>query len=137
MGAYTMKVLNIRTTQGRSMDVVMTFPKTGDGPFPAVVCIGGNGSNMYTPYTNDKPWGDYTPTSDTGDKLYKGFGQELAKNGYVTISTLVSQHEVYEPGRTLMGERLWDVMRCVDYLQSLPQVDKATWAAVDCRSAER
>jgi hypothetical protein len=24
-----------------------------------------------------------------------------------------------------MGERLWDLMRCVDYLESLPQVDKA------------
>ncbi len=23
-----------------------------------------------------------------------------------------------------MGERLWDLMRCVDYLESLPQVDK-------------
>ena len=24
-----------------------------------------------------------------------------------------------------MGERLWDLMRCVDYLESLPQVDKS------------
>ncbi len=31
--------------------------------------------------------------------------------------------EVYEDGRLLMGERLWDLMRCVDYLRSLPTVD--------------
>jgi esterase/lipase len=43
--------------------------------------------------------------------------------GYVTISTTVSQHELYEKGRLLMGERLWDLIRCVDYLQSMPEVD--------------
>ncbi len=43
----------------------------------------------------------------------------------MTISTTVSQHDVREEGRLLMGERLWDLMRCVDYLESLPQVDKS------------
>ena len=37
----------------------------------------------------------------------------------------MSQHEVYEKDRSLMGERLWDVMRCVDYLESLPHVDRS------------
>ncbi len=45
------------------------------------------------------------------------------QNGYVVISTDIGQHEIYETGRTLMGERLWDLMRCVDYLESLPFVD--------------
>jgi hypothetical protein len=36
----------------------------------------------------------------------------------------VGQHEVYEKGRILMGERLWDLMRCVDLLQSMEAVDK-------------
>ncbi|MDD4870030.1 MAG: hypothetical protein PHR77_05670, partial [Kiritimatiellae bacterium] len=31
----------------------------------------------------------------------------------------------YESDRTLMGERLWDLMRCVSYLKSLPNVDKS------------
>jgi hypothetical protein len=43
----------------------------------------------------------------------------------VTISADVGQHKVYEENRTLMGERLWDVMRCVDFLETLPEVDKA------------
>jgi hypothetical protein len=59
------------------------------------------------------------------ERIYRGFGTALAEKGYVTVSTTVSQHEVYETGRLLMGERLWDLMRCVDYLKSLPQVDAA------------
>jgi hypothetical protein len=55
--------------------------------------------------------------------LYRGFATELARRGYVTISTEVGQHEVYEEGRTLMGERLNDVVRCVDYLVGRKEVD--------------
>ena len=61
--------------------------------------------------------------------VYKGFAAALAESGYVTIATDVGQHEVYETGRTLMGERLWDVRRCVDYLESMPEVDKT---AIGC-----
>ena len=46
-----------------------------------------------------------------------------ARRGFVTIAPDVGQHEVYEEGRTLMGERLWDSIRCVDYLESLREVD--------------
>jgi hypothetical protein len=74
-----------------------------------VVCIHGHGGNRDIVYD---------PKS-----VYTGFATDLAENGYVTISTDVGQHEVYEKGRTLMGERLWDVLRCADYVASLPQVD--------------
>jgi len=58
----------------------------------------------------------------------------LSEKGYVTVAMDVGQHEVYEKGRILMGERLWDVMRCVDYvasfwITSIPSVS----AARDCR----
>jgi hypothetical protein len=35
----------------------------------------------------------------------------------------VGQHDVKEEGRTLLGERLWDLERCIDYLESLKEVD--------------
>jgi hypothetical protein len=57
------------------------------------------------------------------DSPYKAFADELARRNYVTIAPVVSQHEVYEEGRTLMGERLWDAMRCVDFLGSCFSVD--------------
>ena len=37
----------------------------------------------------------------------------------------VGQHEVCEEGRLLMGERLWDCRRAVDWFTSHPRVDAA------------
>ena len=121
---YEVQEIEINSTAGRRMRVIVTTPTSHDGPCPAVVCIGGHGSTLYSPY-------DETTVSRDAARMksdrsyYRGFGTALAKRGMVTISTTVSQHEVYEEGRLLMGERLWDLMRCVDYLESLPEVDRA------------
>jgi len=121
---YRFDEIEINSTPGRRLRAVMTIPTSGDEPFPAVVCIGGHGSNMYSPY--DETTVSIDPKKTKIDyHYYRGFGTALAKRGFVTISTLVSQHEVYEEGRLLMGERLWDLMRCVDYLESLPIVDNS------------
>ena len=48
----------------------------------------------------------------------------MAIRNYVTIAAVVSQHKIFEDGRLLMGERLWDLMRCLDYLESLAEVDQ-------------
>jgi hypothetical protein len=125
MPGYTVKVMSIRSTPGRMMEVVLTTPKDAEGPFPAVVCIGGHSSTKFSPYNNGKPFGPLPADKDDGGPLYKGFAAQLAASRYVTISTLVSQHDIYEKGRSLMGERLWDCMRCVSYLESLPNVNKA------------
>ena len=114
---YTVEELEINSTTGRRIRVIVTVPTVETqhlASLPAVVCIGGHGSDLRSPY------------DDGGaNRIYKGFGTALASKGYVTISTTVSQHEVYEEGRLLMGERLWDLMRCVDYLESLACVDRS------------
>ena len=120
-GTYCVEELEINSTGHRRIRVIVTIPQAINGPVPAVVCIGGHGSNLYSPYApQTTSRGDQRLKSD---HIYKGFGTRLATMNYVTISTTVSQHTVYEKGRLLMGERLWDLMRCVDYLQSLSQVD--------------
>jgi len=107
---YTLQELELSSTPGRRFKAMLTVPtKSGKGTCPAVVCIHGHGGNRRTPYV---PGG-----------AYRGFGLALARRGYVTISTDVGQHKVYEKGRTLMGERLWDVMRCVTYLTTRSEVD--------------
>ena len=123
MGDYVVKDLTLQSTPGRRMKVVLTLPKGSQDRFPAVVCIGGHGSQRFTTYTKGEAFGELPANSKDSSPLYKGFAAELARRGYVTIATSVSQHQVQESGRTLMGERLWDLMRCVDYLESLPQVD--------------
>jgi len=110
-GEYFMKEVEINTTPGRRIRVFITFPKESNGPWPAVVCIHGHGGEELSVY--DKT------------SLYKGFAHELASLNYVTIAGFVSQHEVYEEEMILMGERLWDLIRCVDYLESLDEVDNS------------
>lgn len=107
--AYEEREIEINATPQRRISVLVTLPTRAKGPWPAVVCIHGHG-------------GDKRSAHDRRS-IYKGFAAELASKGYVTISANVGQHRVYEDNRTLMGERLWDLMRCVDYLVSLSNVD--------------
>ena len=121
-GCCKVEELEIGTTPGRRIRIIVTMPLSQNRPRPAVICIGGHGSDLYSPY--DANTVSKEPAKAKADRIYRGVGTVLAAKGYVTISTTVSQHEVRETGRLLMGERLWDLIRCVDYLQSLPQVDK-------------
>ncbi|MHC4228723.1 MAG: alpha/beta hydrolase family protein, partial [Planctomycetota bacterium] len=118
---YRVRELEINSTSTRRIRLVVTIPTVHRGSLPAVVCMGGHGSSLYSPY--DKSTVAKDRAKAKSDHIYKGFGTVLAGKGYVTISTTVSQHKVYEKGRLLMGERLWDLIRCVDYLESMPQVD--------------
>ena len=108
---YIIQEIKINSTPGRRISVIITVPKNFTGTRPAVVCVHGHGGNRYTVYN---------PVS-----IYMGFAAKLAEIGYVTIAVDVGQHEVYEKERILMGERLWDLIRCLDYLESLPMVDSS------------
>jgi predicted dienelactone hydrolase len=101
--------IEIAATAGRRIRALLTIPTGSAVPRPAVVCIHGHGGNRQSTY-------------DTSS-IYKGFAAVLADRGYVTIATDVGQHTVAETERSLMGERLLDLMRCVDYLEGLPEVD--------------
>jgi hypothetical protein len=118
---YHVKEVEISSTSSRRIRVVMTIPNSIESTVPAVVCVGGHGSNLYSPYDPKTIAREGSRTKS--DSIYKGFGTVLATMEYVTISTTVSQHDVYKEGRLLMGERLWDLIRCVDYLQSMSEVD--------------
>jgi hypothetical protein len=122
-GPCKIEELEISATPGRRIRIIVTTPALPNGLRPAVVCIGGHGSDLYSPY--DANTVTKEPAKAKADRIYRGFGTALAAKGYVTVSTTVSQHEVREAGRLLMGERLWDLMRCVDYLQTLRQVDES------------
>ena len=107
---YLLKEIEINSTKDRRIRIILTIPAYVKGHCPAVVCIHGHGGTLRIVYDEKS--------------IYKGFASELAAGNYITIATTVSQHVVYEEGRTLMGERLWDLIRCVDYLESLKEVDK-------------
>ncbi len=106
---YVAHEMELCATPGRRQSIVLTMPVVGKGPFPAIVLIAGHGGSRHTAY------GDATG--------YHRIGHILAGGGYVTVSTEVGQHEVHEQGRSLAGERLWSLVRCVDFLASCPEVD--------------
>jgi Abhydrolase family len=106
---YTLEEIEFDSTPTRRIKALITTPANAKDAAPAVVCIHGHGGNRRIVYDHSS--------------LYRGFADELASHGYVTISTDVGQHEVYEKDRSLMGERLWDVLRCADYVSTLKNVD--------------
>lgn len=110
---YTFRDITFQSTPGRRIEAVVTVPE-GEGPFPAVIGVHGHSGDRFSVY--DAKAQDHA-------HIYKEFGRVLAERGYITIAVGVGQHEVLEDGRTLMGERLWDLMRCVDYVAALPQAD--------------
>ena len=107
---FTRRLLEIDARPDRRIKVIVTVPADAkQGRTPAVVCIHGHGGTREIVYAKDSP--------------YRGFAEVLAGQGYVTLSTDVGQHTVQDDQRTLMGERLWDLIRVVDLAQAQPEVD--------------
>ena len=107
---YELREIELQATPGRRIRALVTIPEGAEFPVPAVVCIHGHGGNRRVVHSDER--------------IYRRFARKLAERGMITIAVDVGQHEVYEQGRTLMGERLGDLMRSVDYLTSLEQVDR-------------
>lgn len=108
---YVLQEVEISSTPGRRIKAMLTVPRGWRIPCPAVVGIHGHGGDRRAVYRDAS--------------IYKTFASALAERGYATATVDVGQHEVYEPGRTLVGERLWDLMRAVDLLASVNEVDRS------------
>jgi dienelactone hydrolase family protein len=110
-GSFTRHLVEIDSRPDRRIKIVLTIPlETKPGRTPAVVCIHGHGGNRDVVYDRKS--------------IYGGFATVLAERGYVTLSTNVGQHDVQDKERrTLMGERLWDLIRVVDLAAAQPEVD--------------
>lgn len=64
----------------------------------------------------------------TGEQIIKGqgiywYGKALAQRGYAVITLDIGQHELQHQNWTLMGERVWDALACVNYICSRAEVD--------------
>lgn len=69
----------------------------------------------------------------TGEQVVRGeglywYGRALAGMGYVVISPDIGSHELQHTNWSLMGERAWDALRCLDYLETRPEVDRGRMA---------
>jgi dienelactone hydrolase len=108
-GGYVIEELTLQSLPDRRAHVWMAVPKQRRGKVGAVLAINGHGGS--------------------GEEVVRGlslywYGRALAEMGYVVIAPDVGQHELQHTNWTLMGERTWDALRCLDYLETRPEVDR-------------
>jgi hypothetical protein len=107
-GSYVLEELTLQGLPDRRVHVWLAVPKNPKGKVGAVLALhghGGTGSQVVH-----------------GEGLY-WYGQKFAELGYVVISPDIGQHTLQHTNWSLMGERTWDALRCVDYLATRPEVD--------------
>jgi dienelactone hydrolase len=114
-------------------------------PAPAIICIHsttfGSGKDSTVGLAGRRPV-DPPPDLETG----RAYGLLLARHGYVTLSIdLLTDGERVKPGDKVMdtrgfyrqhpewsivGKNTWDIMRSVDFLQTLDFVDRANIGSI-------
>jgi hypothetical protein len=70
----------------------------------------------------------------SGEEGVKGidiywYGRRLAELGYVVIAPDIGSHKLQPRTWSLEGERVWDALRCLDHLQTRPEVERSRLAA--------
>lgn len=112
-GGYVVEELTLQTLADRRAHVWLAVPKHPRGKVGAVLALNGHGGN--------------------GEEVVRGlslywYGRALAEMGYVVIAPDIGQHDLQHTNWSLMGERVWDALRCLDYLEKRPEVDRERMA---------
>jgi Abhydrolase family len=117
-GNYIRKKLTLAVEKGDRLPAYLLIPKQHDQKLPAVLCL----------HPTSRDLGKGIPAG-FGDKPDRHYAVHLAERGYVCLAPdYVNMGEykfdAYKNGyasATMKG--IWNHMRCVDLLQTLPEVD--------------
>lgn len=107
---YLLEEIKLNSLPDREVHAWLAIPKrTPEGGSPAILALHGHGGS--------------------GEQVVRGeglywYGKALAQKGYVVISLDIGQHELQHENWTLMGERVWDALACLDYICNRPEIDK-------------
>jgi dienelactone hydrolase len=119
----------------------LLVPRKGDAPFPVVVCLQGHSTGMHISLGRPRYEGD--EESIAGDR---DFALQAVREGYAALvieQRCFGEREQDRPprvvhaddrchhaamtalllGRTMIGERVWDVSRAIDVLGEFPEID--------------
>jgi dienelactone hydrolase len=119
----------------------LLIPRGSGGPFPVVICLQGHSPGMHISLGRPKQTGD--EESIAGDR---DFALQAVREGYAALvieQRCFGEREDSRPpdratggrrchhatmvalllGRTMIGERVWDVSRAIDVLGEFPEVD--------------
>jgi hypothetical protein len=112
---YRLEQLSFQSTSSRRAQAWLAVPTNESAPVGAVLALHGHGG--------------------TGEDVIRGrglywYGRALAEMGYVVIAPNIGQHTLQQTNWSLMGERTWDALRCLDYLATRPEVDTNRFAVV-------
>jgi len=105
--------ITLQTLPDRRAHVWVARPMRPKGKVGAVLALHGHGGN--------------------GEQIVNGtglywYGRALIDRAHVVIAPDIGQHELQHTNWTLMGERVWDALRCLDYVVTLPEVDPSRLA---------
>ncbi len=115
----------------------LLIPKTGSGPYPLVICLQGHTTGMHISLGRAKY---------AGDERYLGgdrdFAIQAVEQGYAALTLeqrcFGERHDAQPDhvhrcqqgtmgalllGRTMVGERIWDVKRAIDAITAFSEVD--------------
>jgi pimeloyl-ACP methyl ester carboxylesterase len=117
-GKYVRRKLTIAVEAGDRLPLYLLIPKERIGRLPAVICL----------HQTSRPLGKDNPVG-LGGPAELNYAVHLVERGYITLSPdYVNMGEYkFDPyaagyaSATMKG--IWNHMRCVDYLRSLPEVD--------------
>lgn len=122
---YVRRKMTIAVEAGDRLPLYLFIPKNRSQKLPAVVCL----------HPTNRPLGKGA-VAGFGEKPDMHYAVQLAERGYVTVAPDyvnmgAYRFDAYAHGyasATMKG--IWNHMRCVDLLQSLPEVDKDRIGAI-------
>jgi dienelactone hydrolase len=149
-GAYTREKVVFQTREHLSAVGYLLLPKDRPRPLPAIVAIPGHGRGV-ADILGLGP--DERPNGQRGAGYAKEYGLQCAEHGYAVLA--IEQlafgmrrdaaarkagptENACRPaacaallfGQTMIGWRVWDAMRAIDYLATRPEVDAARVATL-------
>lgn len=120
---YVRRLITYASEPGSRVPAYLLIPKSvldGKKKAPAVLCLHGTNNVI-----------GHGTVVGLGDKPNRGYALELAQRGYVTLAPNYPLLAKYQPDLKKLGwesgtlKAVWDNMRGVDLLESLPFVDHA------------
>jgi dienelactone hydrolase len=133
---------------GADVPCHLLIPSQGKGPFPIVICLQGHTPGMHISLNRVQTDRDLQFVGES-----RSFGLQAVKEGYAAL--VMEQrcfgerkdgrppeiHDIEQLcghassialmlGRTMIGERVWDVSRAIDMLSAFPEIDRSRIACM-------